>query len=83
MMSLMDEEKQDKAMLRLAMAIEKAYHNPGFLIWRGFLIGLASGIGGVIGVAFIIVLLGLMVSSLGGVPVIGEALRDLFNVINR
>lgn len=83
MMSVMDDEKKDKAMLRLAMAIEKAYHQPGFLIWRGFLIGLASGIGGIIGATFVIAMLGIMVSSLGGIPIIGEALRDLLNVINR
>ncbi len=77
-----DEKEGQKNLERLIKAIDKAYHNPGPLVWRGFLIGLASGVGGVIGIAIIIGLLGLLVAALGGVPVLGELLKSLFNTVN-
>lgn len=79
----MDQQEKDKVLDRLASAVDKAYNRPGMLMWRGFLIGLASGIGGTIGIAIIIVLLTLLVGQLGGIPIIGEALRDLLNIVNR
>lgn len=78
----MDQQEKDKILDRLAFSVEKAYNNPGKLMWRGFLIGLASGVGGTIGVAIIIILLTIMTRQLGGIPVIGEALRDLLNIVN-
>jgi hypothetical protein len=79
----MDQQEKDKILDRLVASIEKAYHRPGRLMWRGFLIGLASGIGGTLGIALVIILLTLLVGKLGGIPVIGEALRDLLEIINR
>lgn len=62
---------------RLARAIDRVYGNPWMLIKRGFLIGLASGVGGVIGAALIIILLGYLVSKLGGTPLIGDFLQEI------
>jgi hypothetical protein len=53
------------------------------VIWRGFLVGLASGIGGTLGVALVITILTLLAGKLGAIPFIGEVLRDLLNIINR
>lgn len=79
----MDQQEKDKILDRLVISIEKTYHHPGRLILRGFLIGLASGIGGTLGIALVIILLTLLVGKLGGIPVIGEALRGLLDIINR
>ena len=78
-----DTEKEGMRNLdRLVRAVDKAYHHPGPLVWRGFLIGLASGVGGTIGVAIVVGLLTLLVGQLGGIPIIGEALRDLLRTIS-
>ncbi|MEX0594815.1 MAG: DUF5665 domain-containing protein [Patescibacteria group bacterium] len=73
----MDDIKKDRTIVRMALAIEKIYGSPKELIKRGFLIGLASGVGGVIGAALIIILLGYLVSKLGGTPLIGDFLQEI------
>ncbi len=74
----MDDIKERNANLaRLILMLEKVHGSPRELMKRGFLIGLASGIGGVIGAAIIIILLGFLVSKLGGIPLIGEILQNL------
>lgn len=78
----MDQQEKDKALDRLIAAVDKAYSQPKSLVWRGFLIGLASGIGGTLGIALVIALLSLLVSSLGGIPIVGQLLKDLLDVIN-
>lgn len=78
----MDENSQRLHIERLTAAIEKTYHNPRVLIWRGFLIGLASGLGATIGVAIVLALLGLFVREFGGLPVIGQWLQGLNSSIN-
>jgi len=72
-----EEREKAKQLDRLMRAIERVYHNPSHIIWRGFLIGLASGVGGVIGVALVIGLLGFLVRALGGLPVIGQWLINV------
>ncbi|QQG50262.1 MAG: hypothetical protein HZB70_01615 [Candidatus Berkelbacteria bacterium] len=68
---------------RLVRAIDKAYHHPGPLVWRGFMIGLASGLGATIGVAVVLAILGFLVRELGGLPFIGEWIQGVGNTINR
>jgi len=73
----MKEEYEQKQLERLLRAIERIYHRPGLLIWRAFLFGLASGIGGVIGAALIVTLLGYLIRLLGGPPAIGDWLSNV------
>jgi|GEM_PF-1226767 len=83
-MALTPSEKEGmKNLDRLIRAIDKAYHHPAPLIWRGFLIGLASGLGATIGVALVLAALGFMLRELGGVPVIGEWLQGIDTTLQR
>lgn len=68
---------------RLVKAIDRAYHHPGPLVWRGFLIGLASGLGATIGVALVLAILGFVLRELGGLPFIGDWLQGVGNNLNR
>lgn len=68
-----DQERFDQ----LVTALDKAYHHPGHLVWRGFLIGLASGLGATIGAALVITLAGFILRQLGGLPFIGDWLNEL------
>jgi len=70
-------EGRDKLLERLLVSVDRAYHQPKLLIWRGFLIGLASGAGGIIGAALVIALIGLLIRVFGGLPVIGEWLVNV------
>ena len=72
----MDDIK-DRNTARLILMLEKVHGSPKELMKRGFLIGLTSGIGGVIGAALIIILLSYLVSKLGGIPFIGQVLQNL------
>lgn len=85
MMNLMDittkEREGMKGLDRLVRAVDKAYHHPGPLIWRGFLIGLASGLGATIGVAIVLGVLGFILRELGGIPFIGDWLQGVNSVI--
>lgn len=60
---------------RLIHALDKVYGSTGYMVKRGFLIGLASGIGGVIGATLVILFLSYLVSKLGWVPFIGDVLE--------
>lgn len=75
-MELSEQEKQ-KHVERLIRAIDKTYHHPGYLMWRGFLIGLASGLGATIGVAIVLALSGFILRELGGLPVVGDWLNSI------
>lgn len=68
----MDDSQKEKKIDALIGAIDKAYHHLGWLMWRGFLIGLMSGLGATIGVAITLAILGFFVRQLGGLPVIGD-----------
>ncbi len=68
---------------RLVRAVDKAYHHPGPLVWRGFLIGLASGLGATIGVALVLALFGFLLRELGGLPFIGDWLQGVGDNLNR
>ena len=71
MADLTDKEKAQR-LDDLLDAIDKTYHHTGRLAWRGFLLGLASGLGTTIGVALVLTILTFLLRELGGVPVIGQ-----------
>lgn len=71
----------EKTLEKLLVAVERVYSSPVSLMKRGLLIGLFSGIGATIGAALIILLIGFLVRSLGGVPVLGDWLNALSNTI--
>ena len=73
----MEEEYKAEQLERLLRAVERVYHRPGQIVWRGFLIGLASGAGGVVGAVLIVILIGFLIRWLGGLPVIGEWLINV------
>jgi len=75
----MDERERNIA--RLVNALDKAYHHPGNLVLRGFLIGLASGTGATIGTALVLLAIGFLVKELGGIPVIGNWLNSVQNAL--
>lgn len=79
-MSVTEEEKI-KSIEGLISAIDKAYHNPGKLAARGFLMGLMSGLGATVGVAIVVGILGLLIRQFGGLPVIGDWLNELGRIL--
>ena len=56
-------------------------HNRRKFAFLNFRAGLYRGVGGVIGAALAIVLLGYLVYLLGGVPLIGTFFRDIQNSV--
>ncbi|KKU43820.1 MAG: hypothetical protein UX60_C0016G0007 [Berkelbacteria bacterium GW2011_GWA2_46_7] len=80
-MAATEEEKKSEHVERLIAAIDKTYHHPGYLAWRGFLIGLASGLGATVGVAIVVGIVGLLIRQFGGLPVIGDWLNDLGRIL--
>lgn len=77
----MTEDEKSEHIVRLIAAIDKTYHHPGYLAGRGFLIGLASGLGATVGVALVVALVGLLIRQLGGLPIIGDWLIDLGRIL--
>lgn len=75
------EEDKIKSINGLIAAIDKAYHNPGKLATRGFLMGLMSGLGATVGVAIVVGVLGLLIRQFGGLPVIGDWLNELGRIL--
>lgn len=47
-------DEQQKAIDRLAKAIELAYNSPGRLFWRGIIWGIARGLGATLGLAIVL-----------------------------
>lgn len=54
-------------------------NSPKRLTWLRFYTGFISGVGGVLGAAVVIVILGLAVRYLGGVPWFGNLIREIGN----
>ena len=50
----MTPEEQQKAIDRLARAIEVAFNSPGRLFWRGILWGIARGLGATLGLGIVL-----------------------------
>jgi hypothetical protein len=74
-------ETDNNQIERLVHSLDKVYGSTGQIVKRGFLIGLASGIGGVIGAALVILLLGYLVNKLGWVPFFGKILEKINQAI--
>lgn len=64
---------------QLALALDRVYSSPKELMKRGLLVGLFTGIGATIGASLVILAMGLLVRSLGGLPVIGDWLNTVSN----
>ncbi|OGD60885.1 hypothetical protein A3A71_03175 [Candidatus Berkelbacteria bacterium RIFCSPLOWO2_01_FULL_50_28] len=79
MLNEMEQKEKVDRVERLITALDRAYHRPGLLVWRGFLIGLASGLGATIGAAIVLALLGFLLREFGGLPVIGNWLNSISN----
>lgn len=75
------EEEKLKRIDQLLIAIDKTYHHPGYLAWRGFLVGLASGLGATVGVALVVGVVGLLIRQFGGLPVVGDWLNELGRIL--
>lgn len=65
----------------LSRILEKIYSKPSHLFKRGFLLGVASGMGWIIGATFVVLLIGFLVSKLGGIPLIGEILERINSAV--
>jgi hypothetical protein len=75
------EEEKEKSINNLIAAIDKAYHNPGRLAARSFLMGLMSGLGATVGVAVVVAIIGLLIRQFGGLPVVGDWLNELGRIL--
>ena len=80
-MALTEVDNKSQHVERLIAAIYKTYHPPGYLAWRGFLVGLASGLGATVGVAVIVGIVGLLMRQFGGLPIIGDWLNGLGRIL--
>ncbi len=80
-MALTEVDNKSQHVERLIAAIDKTYHHPGYLAWRGFLVGLASGLGATVGVAVIVGIVGLLMRQFGGLPIIGDWLNGLGRIL--
>lgn len=61
----------------LARSVERAYHRPGLLMWRGFLHGLAAAVGAVVGTALLGVFSVYIFQVLGGVNLLKPIINEL------
>ena len=55
--------------------------NPRKLAWVNFKAGFVRGFAGVVGAALAVVIIGFMVAKLGGIPLIGDFLRNIGDAI--
>ena len=55
--------------------------NPRKLAWVNFKAGFVRGFAGVVGAALAVVIIGFMVAKLGGLPLIGDFLRNIGDAI--
>jgi hypothetical protein len=71
-------EEQDLVSLDGILEILK---NKKKLFWLNFKAGFVRGFAGVIGAAIAIVLIGSIVAKLGGIPIIGEFLKQIGDAV--
>ena len=68
---------------RLIEGLDRAYHQPGRMMWRSFLQGIMTGIGAAIGTILIAVVLTYAIQALGGIklldPVISKLQESIVN----
>lgn len=68
---------QQNVIEHLVSAIDKVYLSKRHVLFRGFLYGVAYGMGATLGIALLLVLFGVIVHQLGGLPFIGQYLIDI------
>lgn len=66
---------------RLITALDRAYHNPGRLMWRSFLGGLMYAFGATIGFTLVLTMSVYILQSLGGVSLLKPAVDKLQEMI--
>ena len=76
-----EEKKLERHLEALTNAIEKTYGTTNSLVWRSFLSGLMSGLGATIGVSIVVIIIGYLIRHFGGLPVIGDWLGQLNQVL--
>jgi len=84
-------ENIEKKLTKLSENIEKAriaeyieiMNNPKKLIFYNFIGGLARGLGTAIGLTFLVALLVFMLRKIVDLPLIGEYIADLLDIIER
>lgn len=55
--------------------------SPRKLFWLNFKAGFVRGFAGILGAALAIILVGLMVTNLGGLPIIGEFIKQIGSAV--
>ncbi|HUD21031.1 MAG TPA: DUF5665 domain-containing protein [Candidatus Saccharimonadales bacterium] len=75
------EAEKQKTLNQLVNAVNRSYQPTHSAMWRGFLIGIAGGLGTTLGVAIVLSLIGFLVRELGGLPVIGAWFSDVGAII--
>jgi len=75
------ETEDQKLLEKLTDAINHVYEKPTKIYVRYFFLGLFYGIGATVGAALLLAILGLLVKLFGGMPLIGDWLRAIFDAI--
>lgn len=63
--------------------LNELLHNKRKLFWLNIQTGFVRGVAGVVGAAIAIVLIGFLVTKLGGLPYIGDFLQSLESATNQ
>jgi len=75
------EEPSDATINRLVLALDRAYHRPGLLLWRSFLQGVMTGVGATVGTAIVLSVAAFTFSAIGGLSLLRPALNQLSDYI--
>ena len=62
-------------------AVMELIHKPGRIFWINFKSGFIRGFAGIIGAGTAILLIGFLVTQLGGIPLIGDFLKHISEAI--
>lgn len=62
-------------------AVLELIHKPGRIFWINFKAGFIRGFAGILGAAVAILLFGFLVAKLGGIPLIGDFLKQISEAI--
>jgi hypothetical protein len=62
-------------------AVLELIHKPGRIFWINFKTGFIRGFAGILGAGAAIILIGFLVAWLGGIPLIGDFLKQISEAI--
>jgi hypothetical protein len=62
-------------------AVLELIHKPGRIFWINFKTGFIRGFAGILGAGAAILLIGFLVSRLGGIPLLGDFLKHISDAI--